>query len=126
MIACGCVNRLINCRACLSIPMDTDCFIPPSKEYQVFQKSYRDLTRSITSPVTLAADLFSAELISEWTLIKATSESSSREIKVHRLLGELMVALDHTKFMKILSVLECHPPLLSAVAEKMKRNYGIL
>ena len=100
--------------------------MPPSKEYQVFQKYIGDLTRSITSPVTLAADLFSADLISEWTLIKATSESSSREIKAHRLLEELRVALDRSKFLKILSVLECHPPLLRDIAEKMKRDYGIL
>ena len=103
-----------------------ECFKPLSKEYQVLQKYFSRLTRSITSPVTLAADLFSAELISEWTLIKATSESSSREIKTHRLLEELMIALDHAKFMKIISVLECYPPLLSAIAEEMKRDYGIL
>ena len=96
-----------------------------SREYQVFREYFSRLTRSITSPVTLAADLFSAELISEWTLIKATSESRSREIKTHRLLEELMIALDHAKFMKILSVLQCHPPLLSAIAEDMKSDYGI-
>ena len=106
--------------------MDTDSFIPPSKEYQVLQRYFSDLTRSITSPVTLAAALFSAELISEPTRIKATSENCNHELKAHYLVGELMVALDHAKFMKILSVLECHPPLLRDIAEKMKRDYGIL
>ena len=107
--------------------MDTDCFIALTKEYQVLQKYFSDLTRSITSPVTLAAALFSADLISESTRIKATFENSNHEMKTsHYLVGDLMVGLNHDKFMKILSVLECHPPLLRDIAEKMKRDYGIL
>ena len=105
--------------------MDTDCLLSPSKGYQVLQKHFSGLTRAITSPVTLAADLFSAGLISECTRIKATCESSSCEIKTHHLLNDLMIALDHAKFMKILSVLQRHPPLLSAIAEQMKSDYGI-
>ena len=104
----------------------TDRFISSTKEYKVLQIYFGKLTRAITSPLTLAADLFSAELISEWTLIKATSENSSREMKSHYLLDELLsgVALDPTTLVKIISVLQCHPPLLSAIAEEMKIDCG--
>ena len=103
-----------------------DSFIPPTKEYKVLQKYFGKLSRVITSPLTLAADLFSADLISEWTLIKATSENSSREMKSHHLLDELLsgVVLDPTNLVKIILVLQCHPPLLSAIAEEMKIDCG--
>ena len=104
----------------------TGSFIPSTKEYQVLQKYYGRLSHAITSPVTLAADLYSAELISEWTLIKASFENSSREMRTHHLLDELRggVAIDSTNLMKIISVLQCHPPLLSAIAEEMKTECG--
>ena len=104
----------------------TDSFIPTTKEYKVLQKHFSRLTSVITSPLTLAADLFSAELISEWTLRKATSENSSRIVKSYHLLDELLsgVALDPTTLVKIISVLQCHPPLLSAIAEEMKIDCG--
>ena len=103
-----------------------DSFIPSTKEYQVLQKYYGRLSRVITSPLTLAADLYSAELISEWTLTKATSENSSREMRTHHLLDELRggVAIDSTNLMKIITVLQCHPPYLSAIAEEMKTECG--
>ena len=103
-----------------------DKFIPSTKEYEVLQKYYGKLARVITNPPALAADLFSAELISEWTLIKATSENSSREMKCHRLLSELLsgVASYPTILDKIISVLQCHPPLLSAIAKEMKTDCG--
>ena len=105
---------------------NTDSFIPSTKEYQVLQKYYGRLSRAITSPVTLAADLYSDELISEWTLKKATSENSSHEMRTHHLLDELRgrVAIDSTNLMKIITVLQCHPPLLSAIAEEMKTECG--
>ena len=105
---------------------NTDRFIPSTKEYKVLQIYFSRLTRAITSPLTLAADLFSAELISEWTLKKATSENSSREMKSYHLLDELLsgVALDPTNLVNIISVLQCHPPLLSAIAEEMKIDCG--
>ena len=102
-------------------------FIPSTKEYQVFQKYYGTLSRLIsTSPLILAADLYSAKLISEWTLTKVTSENSSCEMRTHYLLDELRggVSIDNTNLMKIFSILQCHPPLLSAIAEKMKTECG--
>ena len=101
-------------------------FIPSTKEYQVLQKYHGRLSRLITSPLILAADLYSAELISEWTLTKATSENSSREMRTCYLLDELRggVSIDSTNLMKIISVLQHHPPLLSAIAEKMKTECG--
>ena len=117
---------LVLSRAKKMAATSTDSFIPTTKEYKVLQKYFGRLTRVITSPLTLAADLFSAELISEWTLIKATSENSSRIVKSHCLVDELLsgVALDPTNFMKIISVLQRHPPLLSAIAEEMKIDCG--
>ena len=105
---------------------NTDNFIPSTKEYQVLQKYYGRLSRVIASPLTLAADLYSAELISEWTLTKATSENSSREMRTYHLLDELRggVAIDSTNLMKIITVLQRHPPNLSAIAEKMKTECG--
>ena len=47
--------------------MDTDSFTSPSKEYEVFQKYFGKLIRGIPDPVRLAADLYSANLISEST-----------------------------------------------------------
>ena len=93
-----------------------------TKEYQVLQKYYSKLLRTVTDPVTIAADLFSAKLISEETRIKANNESSNLDTRNSYLLDGLTraVDLDPTNLTKIISVLECHPPLLSAIAEEMK------
>ena len=102
-----------------------------SKEHQVLQKYYAGLTKAITNSailVTLAGELYSADLISEPTKSKLATENSSasHETKTSSLLNDLMsvVALDCTKFTEIISVLQNHPPLLSAIAKKMKREYG--
>ena len=105
---------------------NTNSFIPSTKEYQVLQKYFGSLVRAISDPVIVAADLFSANLISESTKTKANEESSSGERRSYHLLDELMsvIALDSTKFMKVLSVLQRHPPLLSFLAEEMKTDFG--
>ena len=105
---------------------NADSFIPSTKEYQVLQKYFGNLVRAISDPVIVAADMYSAGLISESTKTKANEETSSQERRSYHLLDELMsiVALDSTKFMKVLSVLQCHPPLLSFLAEEMKTDFG--
>ena len=105
---------------------NTDSFIPSTKEYQVLQKYFNILTRAITDPVRLAADLFTANLISDSTRIKANSVTSSCEIRNHYLLDELMiaVAIDSTNITKIISVLQGHPPFLTTIADKMKTECG--
>ena len=102
-----------------------------SKEHQVLKKYYAGLTKAITNSalsVTLAGELYSANLISESTKTKVATENSSatHESKTSSLLNDLMsvVALDCTKFTEIISVLQNHPPLLSAIANEMKRECG--
>ena len=105
---------------------DADSFIPSTKEYQVLQKYFGSLVRAISDPVIVAADLYSANLISESTKTKANEVTRSRETRNYDLLDELMslVALDSANFMKILPILQRHPPLLSFLAEEMKTDYG--
>ena len=102
-----------------------------SKEHQVLQKYYAGLTKAITNSailLTLAGELYSANLISAPTKSKLATENSSpsHEAKTFCLLNDLMsvVALDCTKFTEIISVLQNHPPLLSAIAKEMKRECG--
>ena len=97
-----------------------------TKEYQVLQKYYSKLIRTIADPVRIAADLFSANLISEETRIKANNENSNLDTRNSYLLDGLTraVAIDPTNLTKIISVLECHPPLLSLIAEEMKTECG--
>ena len=106
--------------------MDTDSFISHTKEYQVFQKYFGKLLRAISDPVRLAADLYSANLISESTRRTISEENNSRDIRKSLLLDELTKAvdLDPTNLKKIISVLECYPPFLSAIAEEMKAESG--
>ena len=105
---------------------NTDNFLLSTKEYQVLQKYFGSLMHTITDPVIIVADLYSADLISESTRTRANTETSTRKSRNHHILDELMsgVALDPTNLLKIISVLECHPPNLSAIAEKMKRENG--
>ena len=105
--------------------MATNSFIYSTKEYQVLKKYFGILTSAISETVTLAANLYSADLISDSTRKKATSEYSSQEIRNHYILDELMtaVAIDPTKLTKIISVLQCHPPNLSTIANKMTTDY---
>ena len=93
---------------------NTDNFISSTNEYKVLQKYYGKLTYAITSPVTLAADLYSADLISDSTRIKANTDSSTRESRNHYILDDLMiaVAIDPTNLTK-LSVLQDHHPSIS-------------
>ena len=106
--------------------MANSSFIPPTKEYKVLQKHFGSLLHSITDPITLAAKLYSTDLISESTRMKATTENNNRTTRSYYLLDELMavVAKDCTNLMKIITVLQCYPPLLSAIAEEMKRECG--
>ena len=65
-----------------------------TKEHQVLQKYYAGLTKAITNSatlVTLAGELYSANLISESTKTKVINENSSLKIKTHYLLDELMI-----------------------------------
>ena len=105
---------------------NTDCFIPSTKEYRVLQKYFNRLMHAISDPVTLAAELYSTNLISESTRMKANAKNSSHSIRCYHLLDGLMatVALVPANFMKIITVLQCHPPVLSAIAEEMKRDHG--
>ena len=106
--------------------MANNTFIPSTKEYQVLRKKFASLFHTITDPMTLAVELYSAGLISESARMKATTESNTRTAKSYCLLDELMivVAKDCTNLMKIISVLQCFPPLLSAIAEDMKTECG--
>ena len=75
---------------------------------------------------TLAMDLYIAHLISEQTLVEANnSEKSSREVRNHYILEELMtkVAKNPTNLMKIISVLQSHSSLVT-IAKTMKRKCG--
>ena len=103
-----------------------DSFIASTKEYQVLKKYCYILTCTITDPIRLAADLFSANLISDSTRIKASNVTSSCEIRNHYLLDELMigVAIDSTNITKIIRVLQGHPPNLTIIADKMKTECG--
>ena len=104
----------------------SDSFKPPTKEYKLLQKYFGILLHTITDPVTLAADLYAADLISESTRMKATTESNNRSIRNYYLLDELLIAVanDCTKFVNIISVLKSYRPLLSAIAEEMKTECG--
>ena len=107
--------------------MANSSFMSSTKEYRVLQKHFGSLLRTITDPMTLSAELYSAGLISESARMKATTESKkNRTTRSYYLLDELMivVAKDSTNLMKIISVLQCYPPLLSAIAEEMKRECG--
>ena len=131
----GCIHNLTDLRGVFEkqksrSAMDTsntDSFNPPTREYLVLKKFFGSLLRNISDPLLLAADLFSAELISESAKMKAT-EYHDRFIRNYHLLDELMIAVTLTradsKFLKIISVLQNHPPLLSDIAEEMKREYG--
>ena len=79
------------------------------------------MTDAITDPVALAADKSVAELISDITCQKINNDSSCQKARNYHILNELMtrVATDPTNFMKINSVLQCHGPHVSAIAEKM-------
>ena len=97
-----------------------------TKEYQVLQKYLDILAHAITDPVKLAEDLFKNDLISDSTRIKANDVTSSCEIRNRCLLDELNIAVtvNPTNLTKIISVLQYHPPHLSALAEKIKTDYG--
>ena len=97
-----------------------------TKEYQVLKKNFARLARAITNPSTLAGELFSTNFITEPTRIKVTTENCSSEDKTSFLLNDLLsaVALDHTKFVSIVSVLQAHSSTLSDIANEMKRECG--
>ena len=109
--------------------MDTgnaDSYIPSTIEYEVLRMYIPKLTYVITDPVRLAADMFVADLISDSTRIKANMKTSTKEAINYYILDELLtvVNIDPANFQKIIFVLQGHPPCVSAIAEKMMRDYG--
>ena len=119
-------NELKDCKSATMATSNTDSYIPSTKQYQVLQKYFGPLVHTISDPVTLAADLFSAGLISESTRTSVNTESSTRQDRNNCILDELMsvVALDPDNLLKIISELEHHPPNLSSIAKKMKIENG--
>ena len=110
----------------LPVRMATSNTDSSTTEYQVLQKYYSKLMRTIADPVIIAADLFSDNLISEETRVEANNENSKLDMRKSHLLDGLTraVAFDPTNLTKIISVLECHPPFLSAIAKEMKTECG--
>ena len=96
-----------------------------SKEYQVLQKYYGKLIRAISDPVILAADLFSAGLISDLIRMKATNESDWLITRNDHLLNGMIGAIvcDPNNLTKFISILEVNTPL-DSIARDMKTDYG--
>ena len=100
-----------------------------SKEHKVLQSYYARLTEAITNSATLlklAGELYSVDLISESTKTKVTTENSDLKTRSDCILDELraVITQDCSKFTKIISVLEKNRPILSAIADEMKRECG--
>ena len=104
----------------------TDSFNATTREYRVLQKQFGKLVKAISNPVPLAADLFSADLISEQTKMEVVNECCNIFVRNFRLINELMIAITliPANFLKIVSVFQKYPPFLSHIAEEMKREYG--
>ena len=101
-------------------------FVPATKEYEVLKGNASKLQRVITDPKLLSMDLFSINLISSYTLHKVNAAVTTPDAQSYELINNLLQAVvyDPNNFHKLLQVLEKHPPLLTAVAEEMKVEYG--
>ena len=110
----------------MAIDLD-DNFVASTKEYLVIQKYFSRLHHVIDDPVSLASGLFSAGLISDWTLMKASCETSCVIVRNYHLLNRMKgaVVCDPNNLVKITSILEDHPPL-DSIAEEMMTDYGNL
>ena len=104
----------------------TDSFNATTREYRVLQKQFGKLVKAISNPVPLAADLFSADLISKQTKMEVVNECCNIFVRNFRLINELMIAITliPANLLKIVSVFQKYPPFLSHIAEEMKREYG--
>ena len=102
----------------------SDSFLPSTKEYLVIQKYFSRLYHVIDDPVSLAISLFSAGLISDWTM-KASCETSYVIVRNYHLLDGIIgaVVCNPNNLLKIISILEDHPPL-DSIAQEMKTDYG--
>ena len=100
-------------------------FVPSTKEYLVMQKYFNRLHHVIDNPVSLAIEMFSAGLISDWTMNKASCETGCVIVRNYYLLNGMKgaVVCDPNNLMKIISILEGHPPL-DSIAQEMKKDYG--
>ena len=105
----------------------TTNFIPSTKEYEVLKGSISKLQEAITNPSQLSMNLFSANLISSYTLHKVNAAVTTPDAQNYELISNLLqaVVFDPKNFQKLLQELEKHPPL-HAVAKEMKEKYGII
>ena len=94
---------------------NTDNCIPSTKEYQVLKKYIGILTYAISEPVTLAANLYAADLISNSTRMKANTDSSICESRNLCILNDLMIAVaidstnkDYLSVTKPSSISKCY------------------
>ena len=102
-----------------------DSFVPSTKEYLVIQKYFSRLHHVIDDPVSLAIGFFSAGLISDWTMMKASCETSCVIVRNYHLLNGMKgaVVCNPNNLIKIISILEDHPPL-DSIGQEMKTDYG--
>ena len=107
-----------------SINVD-DSFVPSTKEYLVIQKYFSRLHHVIDDPVSLAIGMFSAGLISDWTMMKASCETSCVIVRNYHLLNGMKgaVVCNPNNLIKIISILDDHPPL-DSIGQEMKTDYG--
>ena len=100
-------------------------FIPTTKEYEVLKGNASKLRDAITDPKPLSLNLFSVNLISSYTLHKVNAAVTT-DAQSYELINNLLQAVvcDPNNFHKLLQVLEKYPPLMTAVAEEMKEEYG--
>ena len=102
-------------------------FAPATKEFEVLKRNASHLQRAITHPKLLSMDLFSKNLIPFPILQKVNAAVNTPDDALNmELVTNLLqaVVVDADNFQKLLQVLEDHPPLLTAVANKMKEEYG--
>ena len=72
---------------------NTDTYIPSKKDFEMLQMYIAKLMYTITSPVTLVADLFADSFISVQTRMKANNDTSRQETRNHHILDELMIII---------------------------------
>ena len=103
----------------------SDSFIPFTKEFLVIQKYFSRLHHVIDDPVSLAVSLFSAGLISDGTMMKASCETNCVIVRNYYLLNGMKGAIvcDPNNLIKIISILEDYPPL-DSIAQEMKTDHG--
>ena len=95
-----------------------------SEESEVFQKCSADLIREIQEPELIAWDLFSSNAISKKQVDEVSMVGLSVAHRKARLLSAVgeQIAVDPTKFQKLLKVLGKQPPLKDTV-DKLEKTY---